>query len=228
VELRYKELLIGMTNFFRDPGLFDFLREEAVPQLLRERPKGELLRIWNPGCSTGEETYSLSIAIREGMETLGVLERPQVQIFAADIDRDAVEKARMGPFPPSIAVDVFAERLDRFFVHEDGNYRIKKDIRETTIFANRNILVDASFTKVDVLCCRNFLIYINSETQKKVIPLFHYALHLHACCLRQYVGAKTFNRVFRRGRGADCRSLSAGRLPQGSTEFSDQWARKKR
>lgn len=176
VELLYKELLIGVTNFFRDRELFDFLKETAVPQLLSECPKGEPLRVWNPGCSTGEETYSLAIAIRESMEKMGILERPPVQIFATDIDKDAIEKARQGNYPPSIAVDVSPERLDRFFVHQDGTYRVKKDVRETAIFAIQNILVDPPFTKVDILCCRNFLIYINSETQKKIIPLFHYAL----------------------------------------------------
>ena len=177
VELLYKELLIGVTNFFRDPGLFDFLREKAIPRLLQDRPKGGPVRVWNPGCSTGEETYSLAIVLKECLEGLELQESPAIQVFATDIDQDAIEKARQGTFSASIASDVSPERLARFFVREGEGYRIKKEIRDLVVFAPQNILVDPPFTKLDILCCRNLLIYVNAETQKKLLPLMHYALN---------------------------------------------------
>ena len=174
VELLYKELLIGVTSFFRDPGLFDFLRETAIPRLLEDRPKDVPLRVWNPGCSTGEETYSLAIVLKE---CLSPFPGPAIQIFATDIDHDAVEKARQGSFSANIASNVSDERLSRFFLREGDSYRIKKEIRDLVVFAPQNILVDPPFTKLDILCCRNLLIYVNVETQKKLLPLMHYALN---------------------------------------------------
>jgi two-component system CheB/CheR fusion protein len=177
VELLYKELLIGVTSFFRDGGLYDYLREKAIPRLLQERPTGGLLRVWNPACSTGEETYSLAIMLKECFEGLKLQDSPTIQFFATDIDHDAIEKARQGTFSASIASDVSPERLARFFVHEDEGYRIKKEIRDLVIFAPQNILVDPPFTKLDLLCCRNLLIYVNADAQKKLLPLMHYALN---------------------------------------------------
>ncbi len=176
VELLYKELLIGVTNFFRDPGLFDFLKEKAIPRLLQDRPQEGPLRVWNPGCSTGEETYSLAIVLKECLEGLGLQASPAIQVFATDIDHDAVEKARQGTFPASIAPDVSGERLARFFLPEGEGYRIKKEVRDLVIFAPQNVLVDPPFTRLDILCCRNLLIYVNVETQKKLLTLMHYAL----------------------------------------------------
>jgi two-component system CheB/CheR fusion protein len=176
VELLYKELLIGVTNFFRDPGLFDFLKERAIPRLLQDRPKNGPLRVWNPGCSTGEETYSLAIVLKECLEGLGFPESPAIQVFATDIDHDAVERARQGAFSASIASDVSGERLAKFFLREGEGYRIKKEVRDLVIFAPQNVLVDPPFTKLDILCCRNLLIYVNVETQKKLLALMHYAL----------------------------------------------------
>ena len=177
VELLYKELLIGVTSFFRDPGLFDSLKEKAIPRLLQDRPTGDPVRVWNPGCSTGEETYSLAIVLKECLESLGLPESPTIQVFATDIDNDAIDKARQGTFSASIASDVSPERLARFFVREGEGYRIKKEVRDLVVFAPQNILVDPPFTKLDMLCCRNFLIYVNVETQKKLLPLMHYALN---------------------------------------------------
>ena len=177
VELLNKELLIGVTNFFRDPEMFDFLKEKAIPQLLQTRPARGPLRVWNPGCSTGEETYSLAIALKECLERLKSQDTPTIQVFATDIDQDAIDKARRGRFPAGIAKDVSAERLQRFFSQEDEGYRIKKEVRDPVVFASQNILVDPPFTKVDILCCRNLLIYVNVETQKKLLPLMHYALN---------------------------------------------------
>ncbi len=177
VELLYKELLIGVTNFFRDPGLFDFLKEKAIPQLLHDWPKGNPVRVWSPGCSTGEETYSLAIVLKECLEELKFQGGPAIQIFGTDLDKDAIDKARRGMFPAGIAADVSPERLARFFDHEDESYRIKKEVRDLVVFAPQNLLVDPPFTKVDILCCRNLLIYVNAETQQKPLPLMHYALN---------------------------------------------------
>jgi two-component system CheB/CheR fusion protein len=177
VELLYKELLIGVTNFFRDPGLFDFLKEKAIPQLLQDRPKGNPVRVWSPGCSTGEETYSLAIVLKECSEELKSQGGPTIQIFGTDLDKDAIDKARRGTFCAGIAADVSPERLARFFDHEDESYRIKKEVRDLVVFAPQNLLVDPPFTKVDILCCRNLLIYVNAETQQKLLPLMHYALN---------------------------------------------------
>ncbi len=175
-DLLHKELLIGVTNFFRDPGLFDFLKEKAFPQLLQERPQGSPLRVWNPGCSTGEETYSLAIVLKECLEDFCGGDRPLIQMFGTDLDKDAVEKARQGVFSAAVTADVSAQRLERFFVREDNGYRIKKDIRDMVVFAPQNVLDDPPFTKLDVLCCRNLLIYLNVETQKKLVSLAHYVL----------------------------------------------------
>ena len=177
VGLLHKELLIGVTNFFRDPEMFDFLKERAVPQLLQSRPAPGLLRVWNPACSTGEETYSLAIMLKECLENLALDDTPTIQIFATDIDQEAIDTARRGAFPAGIATDVSPERLQRFFVQEDESYQIKKEVRDLVVFASQNILVDPPFTKVNILCCRNLLIYVNVETQQKLLPLMHYALN---------------------------------------------------
>ena len=177
VDLLYKELLIGVTNFFRDPVLFDFLKDKAIPRLLEDRPRDRPLRVWNPGCSTGEETYSLAIVLKECLEGLEPGESPAIQVFATDIDHDAIDKARQGSFSASIAADVSAGRLARFFVREGEGYRVKKEVRDRVIFAPQNVLVDPPFTKLDMLCCRNLLIYVNAQTQKKLLTLMHYALN---------------------------------------------------
>lgn len=177
VELLYKELLIGVTNFFRDAGLFDCMKEEILPRFFAERSQGSPVRVWNPGCSTGEETYSLAIVLKECLETLKLQPSPTIQVFATDIDTDAIDKARRGTFSASIASDVSPERLSRFFVPDGEGYRIKKEVRDSVIFAPQNLLVDPPFTKLDILCCRNLLIYVNAETQRKLLPLMHYALN---------------------------------------------------
>jgi chemotaxis methyl-accepting protein methylase len=176
VDLLYKELLIGVTNFFRDTGLYDFLKATALPTLLESHADGRPLRVWTPACSTGEETYSLAIVIKETLEGLNLPQPPPIQMFATDIDKDAIDKARQGLYSVNIASDVSAQRLKRFFVRDGAGYRIGKQIREMVVFAPQNVLTDPPFTKLDILCCRNFLIYVNGETQKKLLPLLHYAL----------------------------------------------------
>ena len=177
VNLLFKELLIGVTNFFRDKDAFQALRSKALPELLKGKTAGGSLRVWVPGCSTGEEPYSIAILVRECLEDLGLESKLKVQVFATDIDKDAVEKARQGVYPPSIIHDVSPERMRRFFFKEDGVYRIHKSIREMIVFAPQNVIMDPPFTKLDLLCCRNLLIYFTTELQKKLVPVFHYTLN---------------------------------------------------
>jgi two-component system CheB/CheR fusion protein len=176
LELLFKELLIGVTQFFRDPGAWRQLREQAIPALLASRPAGRALRAWVPGCSTGEEAYSLAIVLHEAIEEAAPREPITIQVFATDLDRDAIDKARRGLFPAAISADVSAERLKRYFTKEAGGYRVRNEIRERVIFAPQNLVVDPPFTRLDLLSCRNLLIYLTPEVQKKLIPLFHYSL----------------------------------------------------
>lgn len=177
VELLFKELLIGVTSFFRDPPAWEQLQTEAIPALLASRPAGGVLRAWSAGCSTGEEAYSLAIAFKETLEQVKPAADFKLQIFATDLDRDAIDKARQGVYPANIAADVSAERLHRFFIQEEHGYRVGKEIREVVTFATQNLIMDPPFTKLDVLICRNLLIYLTPELQKKLLPLFHYSLN---------------------------------------------------
>ena len=177
LDLLFKELLIGVTNFFRDPAAWEQLRTEAIPALLAERPPDHSLRAWVPGCSTGEEAYSLAMAFKEAAEQVKPKGDLSLQIFATDLDRDAIDKARQGFFPENIASDVPDERLKRFFSKEDRGYRVRKEIREMVIFAPQDLLLDPPFTKLDILSCRNLLIYLTAEVQKKLMPMFHYSLN---------------------------------------------------
>ena len=176
-DLLFKELLIGVTSFFRDPACWEHLQLEAIPVLLASRPQGGALRAWSAGCSTGEEAYSLAIAFKEALEQAPPGRSFNVQIFATDLDRDAIDKARQGLYPAGIAADLSPERLSRFFVREEAGYRVSKEIREMVTFAVQNIIMDPPFTKLDVLICRNLLIYLTAELQKKLLPLFHYSLN---------------------------------------------------
>ncbi|RJQ77493.1 MAG: chemotaxis protein CheB [Desulfobacteraceae bacterium] len=170
----FQDLLIGVTNFFRDPEVFAFLKEKVLPDLLaRSQGKGSF-RAWIPGCATGEEAYSVAILVKECMRELKV--NHEIQIFATDIDAKAIEKARQGVYLVNIATDVSAERLERFFVPGNNLYQIKKEIRESVIFAEQNVLRDPPFMNLDLLVCRNLLIYLKPAAQAKVIPLFYYSL----------------------------------------------------
>ncbi len=147
-----------------------------MPRLLADHPEKGVLRAWSAGCSTGEEAFSLAIVFKEAMEQTNHKAPITLQIFATDLDRDAISKARQGFFPLNIAADVSAERLNRFFVKEETGYRIRKEIREMVTFAVQNVISDAPFTRLDILICRNLLIYLDVDTQKKLLPLFRYAL----------------------------------------------------
>jgi two-component system CheB/CheR fusion protein len=174
VEVLFKELLIGVTNFFRDPEAFKALKEKALPKVLEDKSDDYAIRAWVPGCSSGEEAYSIAILFRECTEQLK--RHVGIQIFATDIDKSAIDTARAGIYPASISSDVSPDRLKRFFMSEDNMYRIKKDIREMLVFAPQDIIKDTPFTKLDLVCCRNLLIYLEAELQKKLLPLFHYSL----------------------------------------------------
>jgi two-component system CheB/CheR fusion protein len=177
VEILFKELLIGVTNFFRDIQAWEKLKEIILPNLLSEVKDGSILRAWIPGCSTGEEAYSLSIVFKEVLEKVNKHGGITLQIFATDLDNDAIEIARKGLFPANIASDVTSARLNRFFVKTDDGYRINTEIREMIVFAQHNIIMHPPFTKIDILTCRNLLIYLDAELQKKLIGLFYYSLN---------------------------------------------------
>ena len=177
IELLFKELLIGVTNFFRDTEAFEALKENAIPDMLKGRAKGNVLRAWVPGCSTGEEAYSIAIILLECLEKAKQKSVFKIQIFATDIDKDAIDKARQGVYAFNIAADVSPERLQRFFIKEENGYRLKKEIREMAVFAPQNLVMDPPFTKLDLISCRNVMIYMTAELQKKLLPLLHYALN---------------------------------------------------
>jgi chemotaxis methyl-accepting protein methylase len=177
VELLFKELLIGVTSFFRDPPAWEQLKDEVIPALLAAYPKGGVLRAWTSGCSTGEEAYSLAVVFKEALELAKPAGNFSLQVFATDLDRDAIDKARAGVYPANIAADISPERLRRFFLQDEHGYRVGKEIRETVVFAPQNAIMDPPFTKLDLLICRNLLIYLDPGVQKKLIPLFHYSLN---------------------------------------------------
>jgi two-component system CheB/CheR fusion protein len=170
----FNDLLIGVTQFFRDPHEFDLLAREIVPKLFAGKAQNDRLRVWVIGCSTGEEAYSLGILLREHMATLD--DAPQVQIFATDLDGRALAAARAARYAATIADDMSPERLARWFVKEGNTYCVVKELREMCIFSQHSIIKDAPFSRVDIVSCRNLLIYLDAELQNHVIPLFHFAL----------------------------------------------------
>jgi chemotaxis methyl-accepting protein methylase len=177
LEILFKELLIGVTSFFRDPAAWDRLQKESIPALLAGHAAGGVLRAWSTGCSTGEEAYSLAIAFKEALGLVKPQATFTLQIFATDLDRDAIDKARQGVYPANIAADVSPERLRRYFIQEDDGFRVGKEIRQMVTFATQNLVMDPPFTKLDIIVCRNLLIYLTPELQKKLLPLFHYSLN---------------------------------------------------
>ncbi len=176
-EALFRDLLIGVTSFFRDPEVFAALESEIIPALFAQKPAGATIRVWSTGCSTGEEAYSIAILLNERMEALK--QNYVVQIFATDIDSRAIATARAGVYPASIAADITQERLARFFSAEpdSGSFRIHKSIRDMLVFSEQDVIKDPPFSKLDLISCRNLLIYLGMPLQKKLIPLFHYALN---------------------------------------------------
>ena len=172
----FQDLLIGVTNFFRDPDAFRALEQQAIPKLFEKKSQDAVIRVWVPGCSTGEEAYSIAILLVERMEAMK--QKFTVQIFATDIDSRSIDTARAGVYPAGIAADLSPARLARFFTAgPDGStYRIQKNVRDLLVFSEQDLIKDPPFSKLDLISCRNLLIYLSAELQKKLIPLFHYSL----------------------------------------------------
>ena len=176
-EILFKELLIGVTNFFRDNAVWEEMKDHAIPSLLAKLPPGYILRAWIPGCSTGEEAYSLAIVFKEAVEKTNLHKDLSLQIFATDLDIEAIEKARKAIYPANIVSDVSPDRLNRYFIKIEDKYRVNSEIREMVVFAPQNVIKDPPFTKLDIVSCRNLLIYLDSVLQKKLLALFHYSLN---------------------------------------------------
>ena len=174
VNILYKELLIGVTRFFRDDRAFARLKESVIPELLKNNESREPLRVWCVGCSTGEEAYSMAILFKEFIDENDI--NREVKLFATDIDKDSVEFAGVGIFPESIVSDVSAERLSKFFNKKADGYQVSETIRNMVVFASHNILRDPPFSKMDLISCRNMLIYMNSEVQQKILSMFYFSL----------------------------------------------------
>ena len=168
------DLLISVTSFFRDPDAFDHLEKTVLEGLIKSHDAGQPVRIWVPGCATGEEAYSLAMLVIEKISRLR--KDVKLQLFASDVDERALTIARNGVYPDSIAEDVSAARLKRFFTREDHSYRVTPELRDAVVFANQNILADAPFSKLDLISCRNLMIYLTPDAQERVIQMFHFAL----------------------------------------------------
>jgi len=174
VEALYRDVLINVTSFFRNPDVFESLRQAVYPKILIDRPGGEPVRVWVPGCSTGEETYSHAISLVEILSEMR-LEVP-IQIFGTDLSETAIQRARAGFYKENIGDEVSEVRLRRFFHKAPGGYQISKSIRDLCVFARQNVFSDPPFSRMDLISCRNVLIYLSPVLQKKIIPIFHYAL----------------------------------------------------
>ena len=173
----FKELMIGVTNFFRDAQVWEKLKETIFPNIFSTLQEGSVLRAWVPGCSTGEEAYTLAMIFKEALEKNKPQEGFSLQIFATDLDNEAIETARRALFPLNIVSDVSPARLTRFFNKTEEGYRVNAEIREMVVFANHNIIMHPPFTKIDIISCRNLLIYMDTELQKKIFGLFYYSIN---------------------------------------------------
>jgi len=197
VDLLFKELLIGVTEFFRDAAVWQYLRDTAIPALLARRATQTKLRAWVVGCSTGEEAYTLAMVFAEALEGLAEHRDCSLQIFASDLSPDAIATARLGRYPLPAVANLSPERLARFFTQENGLPCVSKSIRDTVLFAQHDVVLNPPFTKLDILCCRNVLIYFNTTLQRRLLPLFHYSLRPGGILLlgsSETVGP--FNRLF--------------------------------
>jgi two-component system, chemotaxis family, CheB/CheR fusion protein len=171
----FSDLLIGVTNFFRDRGAWEALAEKVIPKLFKGKGAGSTVRVWTIGCATGEEAYSVAILLMEYATTLEV--RPKLQIFASDLDEKALALGREGLYPQAIRDDVNSERLSRFFIKEGDYYRVKRELRDIVLFTDHSVLRDPPFSRLELISCRNLLIYLEREMQEKVFEIFHYALY---------------------------------------------------
>jgi two-component system CheB/CheR fusion protein len=179
VQALLRDLLISVTNFFRDPDAWEALRTTVIPRLFADRDPDDPLRVWVPGCATGEEAYSVAMLLHEQVGARNQL--PKIQVFATDLDDRAIAVAREGSYPETISLDVSPERLRRFFTHEGERYRVRSELRDTVLFAVHDMLTDPPFSRLDLITCRNVLIYLNKDTQEQLMVLFHFALKPEAC-----------------------------------------------
>ncbi|HEX5739220.1 MAG TPA: CheR family methyltransferase, partial [Hydrogenophaga sp.] len=176
LDLLFKEMLIGVTSFFRDPAVWQELKDVVMPTLLARSPQEARLRAWVVGCSTGEEAYSLAMIFKEAVTELSGAQNRSLQIFASDLSADAINVARRGHYPASIAGEVDPARLQRFFTAQGSGFLVNSEIREMVLFAQHDVNLDPPFTKLDLLSCRNLLIYFNAALQSRLMPLFSYSL----------------------------------------------------
>jgi two-component system CheB/CheR fusion protein len=174
VGLLFRDLLISVTSFFRDAEAFEALSDIVIPKLLENKRPTDTIRIWCPGCATGEEVYSIAILLQEHLDEVRVA--PKVQIFASDIDEPAITIARAGRYPQQMLSHVSPQRLNRFFASDDGSYVVRKDLRDMCIFSAHSVIRDPPFSRIDLISCRNLLIYLGGEFQAQVLPVFHFAL----------------------------------------------------
>jgi len=177
----FKDVLINVTRFFRDPDVFELLKKSVFPPLIEQKGTNGAFRLWVPGCATGEEAYSMAICLLESLEAKA--QDFKLQIFGTDVDIKSIEQARSGVYPESIALDVSPERLLRFFVRKHGEYHIAQRIRDLVIFSTQNAIKDPPFSRLDLVSCRNLLIYLQPAIQKKVLKTFHHALNPNAFLL---------------------------------------------
>jgi two-component system CheB/CheR fusion protein len=177
LELRslFRDLMINVTNFFRDPQAFEVLAKEAIPAIIARKVPGEAIRVWVPACASGEEAYSIAMSVMEYLDTIG--RSYPIQIFATDIDQEALQLARTGRFPESIATEVSPARLQKFFVPCPGGYEVRKELRENIIFAMQNLVGDPPFSRLDLISCRNLFIYLEPVLQRRALSLFHFGLN---------------------------------------------------
>ena len=220
----FNELLIGVTSFFRDKDPFEVLKKEVIPKIIEKKSNGDTIRVWIPGCSTGEEAYSTAIIFDEVISKQK--KKLKVQIFASDIDEKAISTARLGVYPDTIITDVSKDRLHSYFYIEGQNYRIKKEIRDQIVFAEHNLMKDPPFSKLDMISCRNLLIYLNIKAQKKVFSIFHYALKDEGVLflgssesLGEY--ADVFKVIDRKNKFFKRKNLQPDKMPQISYNFTD-------
>ena len=170
----FNDILIGVTSFFRDRESWEKLETVVLPQILKGKDSGDMVRAWTIGCSTGEEAYGLAILLLESADRLEI--RPQIQVFASDLDENAIRRAREGLYPTAIEADVSPERLERFFTREGEHYRVRPELRDAVLFTHHSVLRDAPFSRLDLISCRNLLIYLERKIQDTVFDIFHYAL----------------------------------------------------
>jgi two-component system CheB/CheR fusion protein len=177
IDKLFRELMIGVTSFFRDEDCFSALAEKGVPMLIAGKPDGSVIRVWSPGCSTGEEAYSIAMLLREQLEAAN--RNLKVQIFSTDIDSNAIVAARAGIYSARAVADITPERLSKFFIADSdiGPYRIRKEVRDMLVFSEQDVIKDPPFSKIDLISCRNLLIYLGGDLQRKLLRLFHYALN---------------------------------------------------